>query len=76
MMHWYPEMMGWGEGIGMIFFWIILVVLVVVLVKWLISQSSERVEKRDDPMDILRRRYAKGEIDKTEFEEKAKDLER
>jgi putative membrane protein len=75
MMHWYPDMMGWGGGIGMIFFWIFLVVLIVVLVKWLISQSSERVEKRDDPMDILKRRYAKGEIDKTEFEEKAKDLE-
>ncbi len=75
-MHWYPDMMGWGGGIGMFFFWIILIVLVVVLVKWLVSQSSERVEKRDDPMDILKRRYAKGEIDKTEFEEKAKDLEK
>jgi putative membrane protein len=65
-----------GEGgIGMIFFWIFLIVLIVVLVKWLISQSSERVEKSDDLLDILKRPYAKGEIDKTEFEEKVKDLE-
>lgn len=75
-MHWYPEMMGWGGGIGMVFFWIVLIVLIVVLARLFIYQSSERVDKRDDPMDILKRRYAKGEIDKTEFEEKAKDLER
>ncbi len=75
MMHWNYDMMGWGGGIGMIFFWIIIIVLVVFLIKWLTSQSKRGLEKKESPMDILKRRYARGEIDKEEFEEKKNDLE-
>ena len=78
MMHWNNDMMGWmgwGGGIGMIFFWIIIIVLVVFLVKWLTSQSKRGFEKKESPMDILKRRYARGEIEKAEFEEKKNDLE-
>lgn len=75
MMHWNNDMMGWGDGIGMIFFWIIIIVLVVFLIKWLTSQSKRGLEKKESPMDILKRRYARGEIDKEEFEEKKNDLE-
>lgn len=75
MMHWYPDMMGWGGGIGMIIFWIILIVVIVLLVKSFTSRSSERIERRESPMDILNRRYASGEIEKEEYAEKKKDLE-
>lgn len=74
MMHWNNDMMGWGGGIGMIFFWIIIIVLIVFLIKWLVSQSKRGLEKKESPMDILKRRYARGEIDKAEFEEKKNDL--
>ncbi len=70
MMHWNYDMMGWGGSIGMIFFWIIIIVLIVFLIKWLASQSKRGLEKKESPMDILKRRYARGEIDKAEFEEK------
>jgi len=75
MMHWYPDMMGWGGGIGMIVFWIIVIVVIVLLVKRFASQSSQQIERKESPMEILKRRYASGEIEKEEYAEKKKDLE-
>lgn len=75
MMHWYPDMMGWGWGIGMFIFWIVIIILIVVLVKYIATQSSGRIERNETPLEILKRRYANGEIDKEEYEQKKKDLE-
>ena len=75
MMHWYPDMMGWGGGIGMIIFWIIVIILIVVLVKFIATQSSGRTERKETPIEIIKRRYASGEIDKEEYEQKKKDLD-
>ncbi|WP_372882156.1 SHOCT domain-containing protein [Psychromonas sp.] len=75
MMLWYPDMMGWGGGIGMIVFWIIIIVVIVVLVKYMTTQSPGRIERKETPIEIIKRRYANGEIDKEEYEQKKKDLE-
>ncbi len=80
--HMGPGMMGnWGTGwFGMIFmivFWVLLVVGLVFLIKWLIlSTRSEKSEAGGGrrALEILKERYARGEIDKAEFEEKRKDL--
>ncbi len=72
-MHWNY---GWGMGFGwlfMIIFWVLVVLGVVYLLK-LVSGGARREEKRDTALDILKQRYAKGEITKEEFEEKKKDL--
>lgn len=73
-MHWGDY--GWGMGFGWIFmiiFWILVILGVVYLIK-LIAGGARREEKKDTALDILKQRYAKGEITKEEFEEKKKDL--
>ena len=73
-------MMGWGmmEGnwygggpLFMIVFWIIVVVLIVFLINQTVGKGKEAGESA---LEILKKRYAKGEIDKEEFEAKKKDL--
>ena len=66
----YGNMMGWfGGGIMMILFW----VLVIIFIVWIIREISGK-NSRSNALEILKERYAKGEIDKKEFEEKKKDL--
>ena len=77
-----PWMMGnWGMGwFGMIFmmiFWILLIVGMVFLIKWLIQSTSHDKAGGSGSgraLEILKERYARGEIDKGEFESKKKDL--
>lgn len=59
----------------MIVWWVFLILLITVAVKALINSNSKpSVSDSESPIDILKRRYANGEIDKEEFEEKKKDL--
>lgn len=68
----------WGMGRGMGFGWLIGIVLIV-LVVWFIVRAVNQGNYAQRPpeksaLDILKDRYARGEIDKKEFEEKTKDL--
>lgn len=75
MMDWNHWDMGfnWIGFPFMILFWGLIIWLVIVLIQKLYNQDNLR-ENKDSALDILRRRYAKGEIDKQEFEEKKNDL--
>jgi putative membrane protein len=55
-------------------FWILVILGVVVLVKWLIEKDKKGSEGGEGALEILKKRYARGEIDKEEFEQKKKDL--
>lgn len=84
-------MMGWGSqggygmggfgGILMILFWVAVIVVVVLLFRQILhSQGTGSSAPRDqpprDPLEILRERYARGEIGTEEFEERRKVLEK
>lgn len=80
--HMMPGMMdhwgfGWYGGVFTIAFWILVLVGLVFVVKWLIQSTGrdKTVEgKTDRALEILRERYARGEIDGEEFETRKKDL--
>ncbi|MEK7501686.1 MAG: SHOCT domain-containing protein [Patescibacteria group bacterium] len=70
---------GWGYGMmgGPVggFMMIALWVLLIVFIVWVVREVSGRHSGIDSrALDILKERYAKGEIGKEEFETKKKDL--
>ena len=73
----HPMWWMWGAwGFGMMFvmlvFWVLVIVGIVVAIRWLVGQGRER--RHDSALEILRQRYARGEINKEEFEAKRRDL--
>ena len=76
MMNGWGYMGGWGGmafGGIIMFFWLALLVgLIVVVVRWL-GGTADRHD-RADAIDTLRQRFARGEIDSGEFEERSQRL--
>jgi len=80
-------MMGYGNdflygrhwalgGIWMILWWILIIFALIFFVKWLLRQShsADKSGPGSSALRILEERYAKGEIDKREFDRKKKEL--
>ncbi len=74
---------GYGGGLGMLFggvfmllFWGLIIAGVVVGVRWLVQQGDggRRRDTAGSALEILRQRYARGEIDREEFEARKRDL--
>ncbi len=61
---------GWLAGIWMLLFWAGIVLLVV----WTVRASSGSEPAPDRALDILEQRFARGEIDVAEFEERRRTL--
>jgi putative membrane protein len=77
-MYGWPGMMGFGS-FGMIFgfiFFIAVIVGIVFLIVWLVKRFGNATTDKTSyrSTDILKERYAKGEITKEQFDNMAKDL--
>ena len=74
-----PGMM-WGGGMGwfgmifMLAFWVLVIVGLIYLIRWLIQSTKSREQGGSGALDILNERYAKGEISREEFNQVKKDL--
>jgi putative membrane protein len=82
-------MMGWGGyggyggygmgifgGLFMLVFWGLIIVGLVLLVRWLWDQGrhGSGSAPADAPLEILKRRYARGEISKEDYDRMKQDL--
>lgn len=54
-------------------FWVLIILGVIYLVK-VIAGSNRKREAEASALDILKKRYAKGELSKEEFEDMRKDI--
>lgn len=74
---WHPMWGMWGAwGLGMMLFmtvfWVLVIAGLVLGIRWLVTQGRE--PRSDTALEILRQRYARGEINKEEFDVKRRDL--
>lgn len=69
---WNSTMPFFGGGLLMILWWVFIIAGIVALVKWIMNQGKP--QRGMSVLDILKERYAKGEISKQEFEDKKKDI--
>ena len=68
---------GFGMGLGMWIFWILLIVVIVALVKVFGSSTGSSPAGADKtPMEILKARFARGDIDEEEFNRRRRELEK
>ena len=70
-----------GKGFGLfgwlmvLLFWILIIVGVVVVVRWIMDQGKPNwLRTEETALDILKKRYASGEIDKEQFETMRREL--
>ena len=70
---------GWGMvGVGFIFmvaFWALVIWGIIALIRWFAAVAGNNPPVQgSSSLEILKQRYARGEINKEEFEQKKKDL--
>ncbi len=65
---------GWLMMLAMLIFWVLIIAFVVQLFNGLRDGSHRGTHHTQSAIDLLRERYAKGEIEKKEFEEKKNAL--
>jgi len=70
---------GGGMFFGSVVMWLILILIIlglVTFIKIILGNSSGKSDlNKETPMEILEKRYARGEIDEQEFNQRRKELE-
>ena len=80
MMFWSDhDMSGWGYAgmaIGMVLFWVLIIVAIVALIRFSTGGTQTRVitapapHHRETPEQLLAARFARGEIDEAEYQQR------
>lgn len=67
---------GWAFGmVGMLLWWVLIVLGIALLARWLFRGGpGSGGTSANRALDILKERYARGEIDKQQFEDMKRDL--
>jgi len=63
-----------GAGWGMLLVWLIPILLIALVVRYGFGDRDRDVRSEPTPLDILKSRYAKGEIDQDEYQRKKQEL--
>lgn len=68
----------WFGGGFMWLFWILLIVVIVLAVKFMSGDNAGSMSSmtEESPMSILKKRYARGEIDEDEYNRRARELQK
>ena len=69
--------MGIGMMLFMLVFWVLVILGIVVLIRWAwtsMGEAAQKGESAETALDILGKRYARGEVDKEEFDARRLDL--
>ncbi len=70
---------GWFGGISMFIFWGLIIFVIILAARWLTRSTGDRrdspVPESARPLEILKERYARGEITREEYQNMRKDLE-
>lgn len=61
-------------GGWMMFLWLFLIIALIIIAVKALFNSTKQNSNNESPIEVLKRRYANGEIDKEEFEERKKEL--
>jgi len=75
----YTPYCGWIYGYGGLIMWIIFLVAIGILVYFLVRGQGNQANIKnifsESPIDIAKKRYARGEITREEFEQLKRELE-
>ena len=68
----YPTYYGYNSFWNIL--WLVFLIGVIALIVWLVYKFTKKGKESKTPINILQKRYAKGEINKKQFEEMKKEL--
>lgn len=65
---------GWGMGWWWIIGLVVLIAIILIVIKFMNRDAASTQSAGKSALELLKERYAKGEIDQREFEERKRDL--